>query len=183
MRIALIALACLCAAVIMGIGPTKAVRNNSSTAPSPLSGATAQPPQDPIGTIDGATTPDLIPDEVAYSLFFNFVAGRVTRDERNSLRSYMRLHNLDVISVDALIGAGNDFQSASKTIDELAGSLTPQVLKQRKAALIKERIASLPDRLGTPGADDVRRHVREYLKTKVKIIPGPVMPSASHEMK
>src|SRR6266550_5251571 len=113
MRTTVIALAFLCVAVMIEIGSTKAVRDNSSTAQNPLSSATAEP-QDPKGTIDGAKTPDLIPDEVAYSLFFNFVAARVTKDEKNSLRSYMRQHNLDAISVDALIGAGNDVQRASK---------------------------------------------------------------------
>lgn len=61
------------------------------------------PSQDPPGTIDGAFTPELIPDDVAYSLFFNFVAGRGTEKQKNSLKSYMQQVQLGDIDVEALI--------------------------------------------------------------------------------
>src|SRR5262245_50822263 len=48
-------------------------------------------PQDPTGTIDGATQPDMIPDRVAYSLLFRFLSGRNTEDEKNRARAYLRM--------------------------------------------------------------------------------------------
>jgi hypothetical protein len=137
--------------------------------------------QDPTGTIDGAQTPELIPNDVAYALFFNFVAGRATKEERSSLTSYLRQHHLDAINPDALISVGNDFQRASNSVSQVGG-VTADVLRQR-TVVINDAVSSLTARIGSDGADRLRRHVTEYLKTKVKIIPGPTMPAADHGMK
>lgn len=151
------------------------------------------PSQDPPGTIDGAFTPELIPDDVAYSLFFNFVAGRGTEKQKNSLKSYMQQVQLGDIDVEALISTSQEYQQALNALDSQQSALgranhqsmrdieTQQnELKQRKLALVNEKVESLPNRLGIAGAENVRRHVMEYIKRKVKIIPGPVMLPTAH---
>src|SRR6266478_5535709 len=87
------------------------------TAPRAATAQAATPVQDPLGTINGAVTPELIPDDVAYSLFFNFVAGRGTEKEKNSLKSYMRQVQLGDIDVEALISISQEYQQALNTID------------------------------------------------------------------
>jgi len=191
MRTALIALAFLCAAVIIGIGPTKAVRNNSSTAHSPLSSVTAQPTQDPIGTIDGAITPESIPDDVAYALFFQFFSNRNT-SEKGRLQAYCTQTALATVKLDALLAAAEHYQSQVAPIDFEARAIRENVpgssrtiedltnLQVRRHAVIMEAIASLPEFLGVEGAAAVRRHIDERIKLRVKVVPGPMMPTMEH---
>src|SRR5215216_5276565 len=66
--------------------------SNTSKNPVVSKAPTVMPlPQDPTGTIDGATQPDMIPDRVAYSLLFRFLSGRNTEDEKNRARAYVRM--------------------------------------------------------------------------------------------
>ena len=140
--------------------------------------------QDPPGTIDGAITPELIPDDIAYSLFFKFVAGRRTDDEKNRLRFYLQQRDLDGIDVEALIRTADELQEADRALDndQIALTVPPRDrspamearvagLKERKRALVNEEVALLPNRVGQNGAERVRRHVIEYMKRKIKIIP------------
>ncbi len=149
--------------------------------------------QDPPGTIDGAVTPELIPDDVAYSLFLNFVGGRETEKAKNALKSYMQQVQLGDVDLEALISTSQEYQQALNTIDNQQSLIVRanhksirdietqlNEFKQRKLALVNEKVESLPNRLGKAGAENVRRHVMEHVKRKVKIIPGPVMPPTAH---
>lgn len=149
--------------------------------------------QDPAGTIDGSVSPHLIPDDVAYSLFFNFVAGRGTEREKNSLKSYMQQTQLGDVDLEVLISVSQEYQNALNNIDTQQSSLARanhqnlrdietqlNDLQQRRVGLIKNKVKSLPNRLGETGAANVRHHVMEYIKRKVKIVPGPVMPEMAH---
>jgi len=159
-------------------------------APRPILRATPELIQDPPGTIDGAVTPDLIPDDVAYALFFKFLAGRRTVEQKSSLRSFVKQRPLLAdIDVEALMRVADEFQEAYKAIENDEKSLaaasdhrSPKLdaqfalLKQRKLSLVNERVGALPNIIGTDGAERLRRHVIEYVKRKVKIAPPPSMP-------
>ena len=149
--------------------------------------------QDPIGTIDGSVTPEQIPDDVAYSLFFNFVAGGRTEKEKGSLRAYMQQVQLDDVDFDALSSISDEYQTAVNDLDreqsalvdshhhniaEIQGQLDE--LQQRRRLLISQKVTSLATNLGELGAAKIRRHVMEYIKRKVKIIPGPVSAQMIH---
>lgn len=59
---------------------------------APPARATAAPPsslQSDPNTIDGSRTPELIPDQVAYSLLFRFLSGRETAEAKGRARSYL----------------------------------------------------------------------------------------------
>ena len=165
----------------------------TATAPKRVHIATEAVWQDLPGTIDGSVSPHLIPDDVAYSLFFNFVAGRGTEKEKDSLKSYLQQVQLGDIDLEALISVSQEYQNALNNIDTQQSALARanhqsmsnietqlKEFKQRKLALVNEGVESLPDRLGRAGAENVRRHVMDYIKRKVKIIPGPVMPPTAH---
>ncbi|SRR6266851_3652320 len=166
---------------------------SSITAPKDGTAQAATLLQDPPGTIDGAITPELIPDDVAYSLFFNFLAGRGTEKEKNSLRAYMQQVQLGDIDLEALISTSQEYQNALNNIDtqqsalaranhqDLRGIETQlNELQQRRLVLLNEKVQSLPNRLGKTGAANIQRHVMEYIKRKVKIIPGPMTPEMAH---
>lgn len=195
MRRFIIALAFLGAVVItlLGSGSTTAVKSHTPVVAKAPAGIDPQARQDPTGTIDGAATPNLIPDEVAYSLFFNFLAGRTTEKEKNTLKSYMQQAQLADVNLEALLSTAQEYQRDLNAIDEQRSALLNDnhqgvtgienrlnELNQRKLDLVNEKLASLPNRLGKAGAENVRRHVMEYIKRKVKIIPGPVAPMSFH---
>ena len=149
--------------------------------------------EDPPGTIDGAKNPELIPDEVAYSLFFRFLSDRHSEEEKNSMRAYIKQSALDGVNVDALLAIGDEFKKKASVVDAQAKALrdtNPNQPDERAAnafrehykAISMELIASLPARLGANGAAKVREHIVRRVKSRVKIVPGPAMPSGAHSM-
>ena len=181
----------LLSVAFLGVYPatgTKAPTRNA--APSPIQKVIPGPIEDRPGTINGAERPDLIPDDVAYALFFNFLAGRRDQGEKNSLKSYIRQQPLLAdIDPEALMRIADEFQVAYKAIEDeerelAAGSHNRSstvaamfaLLKNRKLALVNQKAGALPNFIGTDGAEKVRRHVMEHVKRKVKIAPPPPMP-------
>jgi hypothetical protein len=149
--------------------------------------------QDPIGTIDGSVTPEQIPDEVAYSLFFNFIAGRGTEKAKSSLRAYMQQVQLADIDLENLTLISDEYQNAVRSLDTEQSALVEShhhnmaeieaelnSLQLQRQLLVSAKVALLTSRLGATGAEKVRRHVMEYIKRKVKIIPGPGTPQMAH---
>jgi len=159
--------------------------------PGPTQKAAPGPTEDAPGTIDGAVTPDLIPDDVAYALFFNFLAGRETKAQKNSLKSFFKQRpQLAGIDAEVLMMVADEFQEAYKAIEKEEAALAATshnrsstlddrfaLLKQRKLSLVDEKVGALPNIIGMDDAEKVRRHVREYVKRKVKIAPPPPMPA------
>lgn len=148
---------------------------------------------DPPGTIDGAKNPELIPDEVAYSLFFKFLSDRHSEEEKNNMRAYIKQSALDGVNVDALLAVGDEFKKKAAVVDAQAKALrdanpnqpderAANTFREQYKAISMELIASLQARLGANGAAKVREHIVGRVKSRVKIVPGPVMPSGAHSM-
>lgn len=159
-------------------------------------------PQDPTGTIDGSTQPDMIPDRVAYSLLFRFLSGRNTEDEKNRARSYVRLmfgcrdcgkqketpeqKAAAQAEVEAFLSIASDFDKQVAVLDrqarEIKGPAGAKLdkeartklghLKKQKDTLVDSLVASLPSRLGASGVAKLRRYMKEDFKQKVKMGPA-----------
>jgi hypothetical protein len=84
---------------------------------------------------------------------------------------------------------GDEFQEASKALEDDEKTLAAAshhrssivdakfaLLKERKLNLVNEKVGALPSLIGAVGAEKVRIHVMEYVKSKVKIAPPPPMP-------
>src|SRR5215207_9400692 len=140
-------------------------------------GRVANPP----GVIDGAKTPDKIPDVVAYSLLFDLIAGRQTEAERNRIRSYLRQIGLGDEDSDALIAAAEEYRVRDGALGERADAiksrnhpnhlpLTAEEREQLKRlqkqheSVVREIVTSLPRRLSKEGLSRVRLHVNERVK-------------------
>jgi len=152
---------------------------------------TAMQQLDSSTTIDGAVTPQLVPDTVAYSLFFNFFSDRA-ESERGQLQSYCNQTALVHVSLDGLLRAAAYYRERVAGIDAQAEALRNSVphdsimepqtqaqfsaLRLQREAVINEAIAKLPDFIGAEGALAVRRHIDQRIKTHTKIVPGPRMP-------
>src|SRR5437660_642065 len=61
----------------------------------------SQSSQDPPATVDGSVNPHVIPDEVAYELFFDFFSNR-NASERNKLQAYCNQSALAGVNLDSI---------------------------------------------------------------------------------
>lgn len=141
-------------------------------------------------TIDGATNPELIPDSVAYSLFFDLIAKRETEKEKRRIKAYIKEVGLDGADVDLLIASAEDFRRQTGVLDTQAAKINirtrtnpPPVLTQsqtlklqqletQRNLIVESAAAILQNRLSTSGAEKLRRHINERVKRKTKIFPS-----------
>lgn len=178
---------------------------SSNTSKNPVvskAPATTPLPQDPTGTIDGATQPDMVPDRVAYSLLFRFLSGRNTEDEKNRARAYVRMifgckdcrteketpeqKAAAQAEVEAFLSIAADFEKHVSALDRQARETKGPVgakpdvearkklgqLKKQKDSFVDGLVASLPSRLGASAVAKLRRYMKEEFKQKVKIGPA-----------
>ncbi|HYG80765.1 MAG TPA: hypothetical protein VD861_10275 [Pyrinomonadaceae bacterium] len=161
--------------VVIGIAAVGAGIPDNTKRQLPTAASAAEQPSapdvnDPPGTVNGAKNPELVPDHVAYSLFFGFLAGRQgSETEKNSMRAYFNQTALEGVDVDALLAAADEFQQRMDAPDSA-----------HRESILAEIIASLPKRIGASGMTKLRRHINERVKRKVKIVPGPQLPSIGH---
>ena len=147
------------------------------------------PPQ-PTGVIDGAVTPEKIPDHVAYSLVFQLIAERQTEAAKGRIKSYIREMGLAGSDVDALITTAEEFSRRVSVLNEQAAKINvrsrsnlilpslnageviqlKQLEKQREL-IVTEIAASLPHRLSVAGFANLRQHINERVKRKTRILP------------
>ena len=154
--------------------------------------ASAVQPQT-AGFIDGAVTPELIPDQVAYGLVFRLLADRHTDEEQRRARSYLRMvfgcgdcgnrgHSASENHINAFLAVVQEFEQRVGVLDRRAQEIwqvnpSPEVLvelnalQQQKEAIVAELIASLPVRLGPNGATRLHQHITDRVKRKTKIGP------------
>jgi hypothetical protein len=152
-----------------------------------------QVPEDPPGTINGAETPELIPDHVAYSLLFDLVANRQTEEEVNHIRSYMEQVGLDAADSDALMAAAQDYYDRVSLLDTQAAEINfrahpehlplsaeeqdeLELLENQQQTVVNDVMASLTNSLSAAGAAQMRQHIDERVKRKTKIFPNEVIP-------
>jgi hypothetical protein len=181
--------------VVVATGSSKSTPNIAKTVVSP---AQQQPTSaindDPPGTIDGAKSPELIPDDVAYGLFFRFLSDRQSVNEKKSMDAYFKKSVLNGVNVDALLALGDEFKRRVALVDAQAQAYRDQHparsneeamlgFREQYKAITADLTASLPNRIGADWAEKVRQHINEHVKLHVKIVPGPMMPADGHIMR
>jgi hypothetical protein len=148
--------------------------------------------QDPPGTIDGAKNPELIPDLAAYTLMLNFFADR-DESERGKLMAYCRQAMLTDVNLDGMLTAARFYQRQVAGLDAQAHEIrdrepyataAPKLarLQARRDEVVADVIEKLPQFVGSRGAAALRKHL-ERVKSHMKIVPGPMMPSGMADMK
>lgn len=96
MRMRVIAILLITVA-ITAVGIATGVPKNGAMADQPTETTRATkiplntPKQQPTGSVDGSTNPELIPDQVAYSLLFRVLSNRHTKEEQDRARAYLRM--------------------------------------------------------------------------------------------
>ncbi len=195
MRKVMILVSAITIASVVAISGLLTGANQSTEAVSaPRASVVAGPvqSQDPPGTIDGSVTPQLIPDEVAYELFFEFFSKR-SADERGKLQAYCNQSALAGVDLDSIFATAAYYQQRVAAINAKAQairdsnqSLTMENAMQvnaqlapfvvEKETVVQEVIAKIPDFVGAAGALAIRQHIDGRIKPHTKIVPGPNMP-------
>ncbi|MFL6211665.1 MAG: hypothetical protein ACJ74W_22650 [Pyrinomonadaceae bacterium] len=188
MKTKLILILCACLSVVT----LTTVRNSSDKAKAAIkdSNKTQQvfpkiSKPDPPGTINGAERPELIPDETAYTLFFEMLSGRHTETEIISIQAYLKQSGFDEATSNILITLADELQEQIEGFDAQAKELRRKnwpnpsssaltrlrVLQNQKETAVRNLISSLPLRLNSTALVAIRDHINKRVKPKVKIIP------------
>jgi hypothetical protein len=133
----------------------------------------------------------LIPDIVAYELFFNFFSNRAP-NERGKLQAYCNQTALAGVDLDSIFAVVNYYQQQVAPINakaqairdsnrgltmEAAMLVNAQLapIAAEKVVVVQDVIAKIPNFVGTGGALAIRQHIDGRMKPHTKIVPGPSM--------
>lgn len=144
--------------------------------------------------VDGELTPEKIPDYEAYTILFRLIAKRETEDEKNHIRSYLRqviactdcTTEIAQADIDALIAVAEEFDQRVTGLDRQATEIQnryhpdhPPVsygdkeylkhLQRQKESIADEVATSLRGRLSPDGLKNLRKHVKERMKPKMRM--------------
>ena len=189
--ILLASIAISAAVVLSGTLTRKGSNHEKRGTPRVTTGNGSQTSKDPPGTIDGSSTPQLIPDVAAYELFFDFFSNRAP-NERGKLQAYCNQTALAGVDLDSIFAVVNYYQQQVAPINAKAQAirdsnrgLTMQdamlvnaqlaPIAAEKAAVVQEMIAKIPNFVGAAGALAIRQHIDGRMKPHTKIVPGPSM--------
>lgn len=136
--------------------------------------------QDPPGTIDGAKTPDLIPEDAAWRIFIVSVAEPEHPTPHQLNRMMVKLNRVRLNSSDmgVLMRLLANFHKQFTAIRAETSAQGSRVSESRK---LPERLFSttrteLLTQLSIEGANLLQQHVLS-LRAKIKAVPFPAMPN------
>lgn len=146
---------------------------------------------------DNPTNPNDIPDRLAYTLFFRFLANPTQENENlRRVRSYLGQKGLsrrngencparptDEADINALLTIATRFQQRVGILDQRAAQLRRQnrinpnaavatqlaQLQRQKETIVDEIISSLPGLLGNDAANELQRFVRDHVKKQIQL--------------
>lgn len=153
---------------------------------------------DPEGTIDGSKTPEMVPDKVAYSILFRFLASHRGEAEMGRARDYLkqklgcgdctdddeRTQSTNAI-ITALTEVAEQFHQRVSVLDRQVKEIKDRhwpnpssatmtqltLLQSQKESIVVEIVATLPGRVGGENFARVEALINEKIKRRVKIVP------------
>jgi hypothetical protein len=137
----------------------------------------------PSGTIDGAKTPWLIPDSVAYRLFFETVAERTQPTDDEVRRQRSRLTGIELTDEEykAVVTALSEFKTADEAlrfkysdIAEHGGIVDEATVLSERDAIVQGTRTHLTERISAQAVASLDARIQSE-KSKMKIIPNPPM--------
>jgi hypothetical protein len=148
----------------------------------------------PAGIIDGSVTPELIPDIVAYRLFFSALAGRTKAGSSNvspnsnseTPRQKAKLRSIGLNSADesALVAELAKFRAdvdgmMAETKARVSMGVAPSSSTQSLNDIANNHVGILQSQMTTDGSARLLQYVRAE-KSKMRMIPFPEMSGHSH---
>jgi hypothetical protein len=149
--------------------------------------AALQPPTliAPLGTIDGSKSPELIPDDTAYRLFFVSVATppNPTADQLRRQRGKLGIVQLTEPDLQILISTLSQFyvqyadfrnrENAAADLTRAQGlPINVRASGARRDALVQQFLDELKSELTPAGVAALDAHVQRE-KTRMKMVPVP----------
>lgn len=145
---------------------------------------------DPVGTIYGDINPELIPDSVAYNLFFHsLVATNGTAGSYNPslIKKISKEIELSDENRDKLLQVIHVYQQNEASLDMKAKDLKDKYwpepslevikkledLQAQKDGLILSTFNSLSGKVGLKESKNIQKYVERSFKKNVKIVPDP----------
>lgn len=139
--------------------------------------------------IDGAQTPELIPDRVAYSLMFQLVSSPANEVEQRHLSAYIAEIGFESdADAKALVAAAAEYKRRVGAVDSAVNAIKaegrgasgrPPEVRDRLLKLRAERdsitddvVSSLPNVMSREGLSKLRSFIDERVKKKTKLRPG-----------
>ncbi len=138
-------------------------------------------------SIIGSKQPELIPDNIAYLMFFRLIANRQSDKEKMSIQSYLKQAGITEKSdIEALLVLAESFHQKVSVIDQQTSAikrryypnrpnltdqekeLLNQLVKQREI-IVTEIVTSLPSRLSSSALARLRTHINERVKRNMKL--------------
>jgi hypothetical protein len=158
-------------------------QGETSTAPAPA----ATPNPDPPGTIDGAKTPELIPDETAWRMVFLGIAEPEAATEEQKARAQAKIASIGLNKQDAeaflymlsqfqtrldgLTAQMVEIQNRSPMMHPLSTDAEQmRELLEQTYQLYADTTAALPAKLSPEGLEKLQAYMQETKRT-TKIIP------------
>lgn len=156
-----------------GLNPIQSLPNSSPPRQSII----------PPGTIDGSVTPSLIPDSVAYRLFFVTVSEPTLPSASQVRRQRSRLAGAKLTSeeYDNVVAILSNFKAAHDSLQlkysEIAshgGVIDGNTLNSERDAIVEHTRGELKNHLSRESMASLDAYIQKE-KTRMKIIPAPPM--------
>lgn len=191
--VVVLVLAAFASLTLVNLPPTWNVDATSSYKLTPKAAPPAAAQEiDPPGTIDGAATPELIPDQAAYMMVFRYIASGNPEERRERIHGYLRFALGVEGEVDrtAILAVAQEFQREVDVLDKQVALIkdqhwpdpTPEVLtrldqlQRQFDEVLQRKVALLPTKLTGAGFQQLQGQIRERVKRRMKYSPGITTP-------
>ena len=139
---------------------------------------------DPPGTIDGSKNPELIPDNIAYELFYRTICNNPNGWDLETRKASLKNTQLSDPQVEILIHYSNIFANKMANLDQKSqeirerhelGSIEAnnqlREIHQQRIQLVESTTAALSKALLPRGARLFEEYVMHEVKRKIKMLP------------
>ena len=156
---------CLMTLILMSGTELFARSGNKSQA-----GASAQ-------VVDGAKTPEKIPDEVAYLMLFRTLADGPDAPEYKTRSMIIHNEGLSDADTDSIILAANEAMTRIASMElGVSQSTVPNdsktaLLQTQRNAILRDVAATLQLRLSSASATKFQEYLKTKVKTSIRIVP------------
>ncbi len=126
--------------------------------------------------IDGAVTPQNIPDETAWLMLFTTIADGPNAPTYNVRTGFLAAGNFDKAAVADIMAAANEAMARIHAMESqimasaLSGDAKTQALLSQRDAIIRDVVAGLMQRASIANATKIRAHITDHVKPGVRIV-------------
>lgn len=164
----------LCTLAVICYSQSATLAQNKSVAPRTVSHSAT-------GVVDGANSPDLIPDTIGYALFFTAASKRhgASADETARQRAFLSAAHLSESDLMVIASVLDDYQRDFTKLSSPGTVKSEEPAGARRDALVASTIVALSTRMTSDGWNRLSAVVRSE-KRKMRIATAPIQ-EANHD--